>query len=212
MPESMSKERGQLLAMFGAEVVVTRGSLMREAVEKAEEIVRATPGAIMLQQFANPANPAVHYRTTGPEIWQDTGGAVDGLVAGVGTGGTITGVGRFLQERRPDAWVVAVEPRRSPVLSGGASAPHYVQGIGAGFVPGVLDRSVIDEIALVDEREAFDTAKALARREGILAGISSGAAVAVALRVAARPEMAGKNLVVVLPDTGERYLSSGLAG
>jgi cysteine synthase A len=211
MPETMSRERVALLKMFGAEVVLTRGTLMREAVVKAEEIARATPGAVMLEQFKNPANPAAHRETTAQEIWADTDGKVDVIVAGVGTGGTITGVGQALKKKRSSLKMIAVEPADSAVLSGKPPAPHYIQGIGAGFVPEILDRSVIDEIIPITERAALEHARRLAREEGILAGISSGAAVAAALRVARRGEMAGKLVVVILPDTGERYMSTALA-
>jgi cysteine synthase len=177
---------------------------------KAEEIARETPGAVSLQQFKNPANPDVHERTTAIEIWQDTDGVVDAFIAGVGTGGTITGVGRFLKARRPGVQVIAVEPATSAVLSGQPAGQHLIQGIGAGFVPDILERKEIDEVVTVTERAAFDCARRLAREEGILAGISSGAAVSAALRVGKRPEMAGKTMVVILPDTGERYLSTPL--
>jgi cysteine synthase len=210
MPETMSKERVSLLRMFGAEVILTRGTLMREAVEKAEELVRTTPGAVMLQQFRNLANPEAHYRTTAREIWVDTDGVIDYLVAGVGTGGTITGIGRFLKEQRPAIRIVAVEPAESAVLSGKPASPHYIQGIGAGFVPDIVRRELIDEIVTISERQAIEQARRLCREEGILAGISSGAAVAAAAQVAARPELVGKTIVVILPDSGERYLSSGL--
>jgi cysteine synthase len=211
MPENMSRERIAMLKTFGAEVVLTRGGLMREAVLKAEEIARQTPGAVTLQQFKNPANPDMHERTTAVEIWDDTGGEIDAFVAGVGTGGTITGVGRFLKAKRPTIQVIAVEPSTSAVLSGQQAGQHLIQGIGAGFVPDILDRDAIDEIVTVTERAAYDVARRLAREEGILAGISSGAALWAALRVGKRPAMAGKTIVVILPDTGERYLSTPLA-
>jgi cysteine synthase A len=207
----MSRERVAMLRAFGAEVILTPGTQMRDAVERAEEIMRSTPGAILLQQFTNPANPAAHYRATGREIWEDAGGEVDALVAGVGTGGTITGVGRYLKERRKEVHVVAVEPAESAVLSGRPAAPHYLQGIGAGFIPAILDREVIDEIVTASEAEAIAGCRRLAREEGILAGISSGAAITAALAIAARPAMRGKSIVVVLPDTGERYLSNAPA-
>jgi cysteine synthase A len=210
MPENMSRERIAMLKTFGAQVVLTRGGLMRDAVLKAEEIARETPGAVSLQQFKNPANPDVHERTTAMEIWNDTGGEIDAFIAGVGTGGTITGVGRFLKAKRPSVKVIAVEPATSAVLSGQPAGQHLIQGIGAGFVPDILERKEIDEVVTVTERAAFDCARRLAREEGILAGISSGAAVAAALRVGKRPEMAGKTMVVILPDTGERYLSTPL--
>jgi cysteine synthase len=207
----MSRERIAMLKTFGAEVVLTRGGLMRDAVMRAEEIARETPGAVTLQQFKNPANPEMHERTTAVEIWEDTGGEIDAFVAGVGTGGTITGVGRYLKARRPEIQVIAVEPSTSAVLSGQPAGQHLIQGIGAGFVPDILERDAIDEVVTVSERAAYDCARRLAREEGILAGVSSGAAVWAALRVARRPNMTGKTLVVILPDTGERYLSTPLA-
>jgi cysteine synthase len=210
MPENMSRERIALLRLLGAEVVLTRGGLMRDAVLEAEKIARTTPGAVTLEQFSNPANPEMHRRTTAVEIWEDTGGEVDAFVAGVGTGGTVTGVGQVLKERRPGVRVIAVEPSDSAVLSGKPAGPHFIQGIGAGFVPDNLDRSVVDEVIAVTERAAFEHARRLAREEGILAGISSGAAVAAALRVAKRADMKGKTIVVILPDTGERYISKAL--
>ncbi|MCG8417315.1 MAG: cysteine synthase A [Proteobacteria bacterium] len=210
MPESMSRERVALLRMFGARVVLTPGGLMREAVRKAEEIARETPGAVTLQQFGNPANPDMHEHTTAKEILDDTGGEIGAFVAGVGTGGTVTGIGRVLRKECPNAKVIAVEPSDSAVLSGRPPGPHYIQGIGAGFVPELLDRDVIDEIIAVSERAAIDNARRLAREEGILAGISSGAALTAAMRVARRAEMKGQNVVVILPDTGERYLSTSM--
>jgi cysteine synthase A len=210
MPERMSRERIALLRFLGADVVLTPGALMRDAVEKAAEIARERPGAVMLQQFRNPANPETHRRTTAVEIWEDTGGAVDVFVAGVGTGGTITGVGEVLKARKPGVRIVAVEPAKAAVLSGGRPANHLIQGIGAGFVPEVLNREVIDEVVAVSEDEAFDCARRLAREEGLLCGISSGAALAAALQVAARPELAGKMVLVMLPDTGERYVTTPL--
>jgi cysteine synthase len=211
MPESMSIERRQLLKGLGAELVLTPAAEgMRGAVARAEEIAR-DPKYFMPQQFKNPANPEIHFRTTGPEIWNDTEGKVDVFVAGVGTGGTITGVSRFFKEGQGQKLhVVAVEPEASPVLSGGKPGPHKIQGIGAGFVPDVLDRSVIDEVLTVSNDEAFAIARRLAKEEGILCGISCGAAMHAALRVAARPESDGKTIVVVLPDSGERYLSTGI--
>jgi cysteine synthase A len=210
MPETMSVERRAILSCLGAELVLTPGEEgMAGAVRKAQELVGEL-GAFMPNQFANPANPRVHEQTTAEEIWRDTGGAVDAFVAGIGTGGTITGVGRALKRRMPGAYVVGVEPAASPVLSGGSSGRHRIQGIGAGFVPPVLDRTVIDEILTVTEDEAEAMTQRLAREEGILAGISSGAALSAALRVAARPGSAGKRVVVVFPDTGERYLSTDL--
>jgi len=211
MPETASIERRRLLHLLGAEVVLTPGPEgMAGAIARAEQIVAETPGSLMLQQFRNPANPEVHRRTTAEEIWADTDGRVDIVVAGVGTGGTITGVGQVLKSRRPEVQMVAVEPAGSPVLSGGAKGPHKIQGIGAGFVPEVLDRSVIDEVVTVADEEAFAAARLLARTEGVAAGISSGAAVHAARQVAARPENAGKLLVVILPSPGERYLSTAL--
>lgn len=209
MPETMSKERIALLRHLGAEVVLTPGALMGNAVARAEQLLQETPGSIMLGQFTNPANPDIHRRTTAVEIWEDTQGAVDVFVAGVGTGGTITGVGEVLKERKPSVRVVAVEPARAAVLSGRPAGDHGIQGIGAGFVPEVLNRSILDEVIAVTE-EAFECARRLAREEGILAGISSGAALKAALAVAVRPEAAGKMIVVLLPDTAERYLTTTL--
>jgi cysteine synthase len=211
MPETMSIERRQLLAVFGAEVVLTPGPLgMKGAVAKAEEIAASLPNAVILQQFSNPANPEIHRRTTAEEIWADTGGVVDFLVAGVGTGGTITGVSEALKKRKPSFRAIAVEPAGSPVLSGGAVGPHKIQGIGAGFVPAVYNPLVVDEIIKVREEDAGATARKLARLEGILAGISGGAALWAALEVAGRRENRGRTIVVILPDTGERYLSTWL--
>ena len=211
MPETMSEERRRLMRAYGAELVLTPGAEgMAGAIRRADELAAATPKSIIAGQFENPANPAAHYATTGPEIWADTEGAVDVLVAGVGTGGTITGVGRYLKEQKPDVRVIAVEPDTSPVLEGGEAGPHKIQGIGAGFVPEALDTSVYDEVIPVAAEDAFATGRALGRTEGILAGISSGAALWAALEVARRPEMAGKTIVVVLVDTGERYLSTEL--
>lgn len=211
MPETMSEERRRLMRAYGAELVLTPGAEgMAGAIRRAEELAATTPKSIIAGQFENPANPAAHYATTGPEIWADTVGEVDVLVAGVGTGGTITGVGRYLKEKKPDVRVIAVEPDTSPVLEGGDAGPHKIQGIGAGFVPEALDTSVYDEIIPVAAEDAFATGRALGRTEGILAGISSGAALWAALEVARRPEMAGKTIVVVLVDTGERYLSTEL--
>jgi len=209
MPETASVERRVVLRAFGAEVVLTPGAEgMKGAVARADEIVANTPGAILARQFANEANPAIHRATTGPEIWADTDGAVDVLVAGIGTGGTITGAGGFLKEQKPDLKVVAVEPADSPILTGGTPGPHKIQGIGANFVPDVLDRDVYDEVIDVATPDAVATARRLASDEGILGGISSGAAVWAALEVAKRPESDGKTIVVIVPDFGERYLST----
>jgi cysteine synthase A len=211
MPESMSIERRKMLALLGAELVLTPAPLgMKGAIAKANEIVASTPGAIMPQQFENPANPEIHRRTTAEEIWNDTRGEVDIIVSGVGTGGTITGVGQVLKPRQPSLRMVAVEPEDSPVLSGGAPGPHKIQGIGAGFAPAILDRGVIDEIVAVGNQTAFDTARLVARLEGIPVGISSGAAVAAAIDIGRRPENAGKNIVIIIPDFAERYLSTAL--
>jgi cysteine synthase A len=211
MPESMSVERRKLLAGYGAQLVLTPAAEgMKGAIKKAAELVAATPGAYMPMQFENPANPAAHRASTALEIWDDTEGGVDCFVAGVGTGGTITGVGQVLKERKPGVRIVAVEPSDSPVLSGGAAGPHKIQGIGAGFVPGILDTKVCDEIIQVGAQDAFATARRLMREEGISCGISSGANAFAALRVAARPEMAGKLIVFIVCDTGERYLSTPL--
>jgi len=204
-------ERRQLLAIFGAELVLTPGAEgMPGAIRKAEELAAATPNSFMPQQFKNPANPQIHRLTTAEEIWRDTEGKADILVAGVGTGGTLTGIGGVLKEKKPGFKVVAVEPTASPLLSEGKTGPHKIQGIGAGFVPDVLDRDLIDEVVTVSNEDAGETARRLAREEGILAGISSGAAVKAALEVAARPENKGKMVIAILPDTGERYLSTWL--
>ena len=211
MPESMSVERRKMLSLLGAELVLTPAAQgMKGAIAKANEIVASTPSAIMPQQFENPANPEIHRRTTAEEIWNDTEGEVDVVVSGVGTGGTITGAGQVLKRRKPSVRMVAVEPEDSPVLSGGAPGPHKIQGIGAGFVPAILDRGVIDEIIVVGNQTAFDIARLLARIEGIPAGISSGAAVAAAIDVGRRPESVGKTIVVIIPDFAERYLSTAL--
>ncbi|MGE5308896.1 MAG: cysteine synthase A [Deltaproteobacteria bacterium] len=211
MPETMSVERRQLLKILGAEIVLTPGTEgMRGAVRRAEELVKETPNSIILQQFSNPANPEIHRKTTAEEIWKDTDGKVDFLVAGVGTGGTITGISEVLKKRKPGFKTVAVEPAGSPVLSGGEPGSHKIQGIGAGFVPQVLNRGIIDEIIKVKDEDAGTTARRLAKEEGILVGISSGAAAWAALEVAKRPENKGKTIVVILPDTGERYLSTWL--
>ncbi len=212
MPETMSVERRKLLQMLGAEVVLTSASEgMAGAVRKAEELHRQIAPSFMPQQFENPANPEIHSLTTAEEIWEDTGGAVDILVSGIGTGGTVTGVSRVLKKRRPAFRAIAVEPEASPVLSGGQAGSHRIQGIGAGFVPGVLDRRLLDEVIQVTNEDAFATARRVAREEGILCGISSGAAMWAALQVAARPESAGKLIVVIFPDSGERYLSTPLS-
>jgi cysteine synthase A len=211
MPESMSVERRKMLALLGAEIVLTDATEgMRGAIARADELMRQIPRAVMPQQFSNPANPAIHRTTTAEEIWNDTGGAIDAFVAGVGTGGTITGVGQALKPRKPGLRIVAVEPEASPVLSGGQPGPHRIQGIGAGFIPDNLDRSIIDEVLTVGDQAALDTARALARYEGIPAGISSGAAVAAALELGTRPDMNAKSIVVVLPSFAERYLSTAL--
>ena len=211
MPETMSLERRKMLALLGAELVLTPGPEgMRGAVARAKELVAATPNALMPQQFANPSNPAIHRRTTAEEIWNDTNGALDYFVSGVGTGGTITGVGQVLKPRLPNLKVVAVEPESSPVLSGGAPGPHKIQGIGAGFVPDILDRSVIDEIVKVSNDESFAIAREAARLEGLPGGISSGAALAAAIKIGRRPDAAGKRIVVIIPSFAERYLSTAL--
>ena len=211
MPETMSIERRNLVAAYGARVILTPGSEgMKGAIAKAESLRDEIEGAVILQQFRNPANPDRHYRTTGEEIWRDTAGSVDIFVAGVGTGGTVTGVGRCLKQKNPQIRIVAVEPAASPVLSTGQAGAHKIQGIGAGFVPAVFDRSVVDEIVTVSNDDAFAASRHLARTEGILAGISSGAALHAAREIAGRPENRGKRIVVLLPDTGERYLSTAL--
>ena len=211
MPETMSIERRKMLALLGAELVLTPGAQgMKGAIAKANEIVAETPGAIIPQQFENPANPEIHRKTTAEEIWNDTKGGVDYVVSGIGTGGTITGVGQVLKAKKPSVKMVAIEPEDSPVLSGGQPGPHKIQGIGAGFVPAILDRGVIDEVVTVGNQTAFDTARLLARTEGIPVGISSGAAVAAALEVGSRAGMEGKNIVIIIPSFAERYLSTAL--
>lgn len=211
MPETMSKERRQLMKAYGAELILTEGSLgMKGAIKKAEELSKEIPDSFVVGQFVNPANPEAHKRTTGPEIWEDTDGKVDIFVAGVGTGGTITGVGQYLKSKNPEIKVVAVEPKSSAVLSTGVAGAHKIQGIGAGFVPDVLDTSVYDEIIAVENEEAYISGRLIGKKEGVLVGISSGAAASAAIELAKREENKGKNIVVLLPDTGDRYLSTEL--
>ena len=211
MPETMSVERRQLMKAYGAELVLTEGAKgMKGAIAKAEELAKEIPGGFIPSQFTNPANPEAHRKTTAPEIWEDTDGAVDIFVAGVGTGGTITGIGEYLKSKNPNVKIIAVEPKSSPVLSEGVAGAHKIQGIGAGFVPEILNTKVYDEIITVANEDAFETGKLIGRKEGVLVGISSGAAVHAAIELAKRPENAGKNIVVLLPDTGDRYLSTPL--
>ena len=211
MPETMSIERRNLLKAYGAELVLTDGTKgMKGAIAKAEELTESTPNAFMPSQFANPANPQIHTLTTGPEIWEDAGGQIDVFISGIGTGGTITGAGAYLKEKNPNLHIVAVEPADSPVLSQGTPGPHKIQGIGAGFVPDVLNTEIYDEIITVTNEDAFKTGRELAEVEGLLSGISSGAAVWAALQVATRPEFSNKNIIIILPDTGERYLSTAM--
>lgn len=209
MPETMSEERRKLMRAYGAELVLTEGSLgMAGAIKKAEELAAEIPDSFIPAQFDNPENANIHFKTTGPEIWKDTDGKVDIFVAGVGTGGTITGVGKYLKSQNPDIKIIAVEPKDSPVLSGGSAGPHKLQGIGAGFVPKILDTTVYDEIITVDHKDAYSNGRLMGKYEGILAGISSGAALTAAIEVAQRDENKGKNIVVLLPDSGDRYLST----
>lgn len=209
MPDTMSMERRLLMTAFGAELVLTEGAKgMAGAIEKAEELAKEIPNSFIPGQFDNPSNPAAHYDTTGPEIWEDTDGKVDIFVAGIGTGGTLTGVGRYLKEKNPNVKIIGVEPASSPLLTKGTAGPHGLQGIGANFVPSILDTELYDEVLTVTEEEAYEAGRALARKEGLLAGISAGAAVHAAAEVAKRPENAGKTVVVLLPDTGDRYLST----
>ena len=211
LPDTMSVERRNLLRAYGAEIVLTEGSKgMKGSIDKAEELQKSIPGAIIPGQFVNPANPAIHKKTTGPEIWEQTGGNIDFFVAGIGTGGTITGVGEFLKEKNPDIKVIAVEPASSPVLSKGEAGAHKIQGIGAGFVPDVLNTKIYDEILPIENEDAFEEGRVFARSEGILVGISSGAALKAARIIAERPENKGKTIVVLLPDSGDRYLSTPL--
>ena len=213
MPETMSVERRNILKAYGAEIVLTPGpSGMKGAIQKADELAKEIPGSFVPEQFENPANPEIHRQTTGPEVWNDTDGRVDIFVSGVGTGGTITGTGEYLKSKNPDVKIVAVEPKDSPVLSEGTAGPHKIQGIGAGFVPKTLNTDVYDEIIKISNDDAFETAKRVAKEEGILVGISSGAALHAAIELAKRPENSGKNIVVLLPDSGDRYYSTALFG
>lgn len=211
MPDSMSVERRNLLKAYGAEVVLSEGAKgMAGAVEKAEELAKSIDGSFIAGQFVNPSNPKAHYLTTGPELWEDTDGKVDVFVASVGTGGTLTGTARYLKEKNPDIKVIAVEPKASPLLSEGKAGPHKIQGIGANFVPEILDTKIYDEVVAISDEKAYETANAIAKLEGILVGISSGAAVAAAAEISSRDEYKGKNIVVILPDSGDRYMSSGV--
>ena len=211
MPDSMSVERRNLLKAYGAEVVLSEGAKgMAGAVEKAEELAKSIDGSFIAGQFVNPSNPKAHYLTTGPELWEDTDGKIDVFVASVGTGGTLTGTARYLKEKNPDIKVIAVEPKASPLLSEGKAGPHKIQGIGANFVPEILDTKIYDEVVAISDEKAYETANAIAKLEGILVGISSGAAVAAAAEISSRDEYKGKNIVVILPDSGDRYMSSGV--
>ena len=211
MPDSMSVERRNLLKAYGAEVVLSEGAKgMAGAVEKAEELAKSIDGSFIAGQFVNPSNPKAHYLTTGPEMWEDTDGKIDVFVASVGTGGTLTGTARYLKEKNPDIKVIAVEPKASPLLSEGKAGPHKIQGIGANFVPEILDTKIYDEVVAISDEKAYETANAIAKLEGILVGISSGAAVAAAAEISSRDEYKGKNIVVILPDSGDRYMSSGV--
>ena len=211
MPDSMSVERRNLLKAYGAEVVLSEGAKgMAGAVEKAEELAKSIDGSFIAGQFVNPSNPKAHYLTTGPEIWEDTDGKIDVFVASVGTGGTLTGTARYLKEKNPDIKVIAVEPKASPLLSEGKAGPHKIQGIGANFVPEILDTKIYDEVVAISDEKAYETANAIAKLEGILVGISSGAAVAAAAEISSKDEYEGKNIVVILPDSGDRYMSSGV--
>ena len=213
MPETMSVERRNILRAYGAEIVLTPGAEgMKGAIARAEELAASTPGSLLAGQFSNPANPEAHHRTTGPEIWQDCDGDIDILVAGIGTGGTISGCGRYLRERKPDLRIIGVEPASSAVLSGGAAGPHAIQGIGAGFIPATLDTKLLDEVVCISNEETYGSARELGRLEGILVGVSGSAALLAATRIAARPENSGKTIVAILPDSADRYYSTPLFG